>query len=72
MYKRKKGKVIIEKEEGFVETISCEDWRVALHRNDKTEESIYRVKIQQTKTDIFRSQVYPPTFLKQLKDLIVN
>ena len=43
-----------------------------LHRGDKKIESQYRVKILQTKTDIFRSQVYPPTFFKVLKDLIAN
>lgn len=61
-----------EKEEGFVDLVTCEDWKVVLHRGKEKRESMYRVKILQTKTDIFRSQVYPPTFWKVLKDLYIN
>jgi hypothetical protein len=52
--------------------VACEDWKVVLHRGQVRAESQYRVKILQTKTDIFRSQVYPSTFWKVLKDLYAN
>ena len=55
-----------------MDLVTCEDWKVVLHRGKEKRESMYRVKILQTKTDIFRSQVYPPTFWKVLKDLYIN
>jgi hypothetical protein len=71
-FKKRNGRILKEKQEGFVDLVTCEDWNVVLHRGKEKTESIYRVKIMQTKTDIFRSQVYPPSFWKVLKDLYIN
>jgi hypothetical protein len=50
--------------------LSCEDWKiirkVGLSETNQTA-STYRVKIYQTKTDVFYPEIHPPTFWKLFK-----
>jgi hypothetical protein len=49
------------------------DWKVVLHRDNKAvSEAQYRIKILQTQSDLFRSEIMAPSFAKILKDLYLN
>ena len=55
-----------------VDVISCEDWYVNYHRGESKRESVYRVHVLQSTTDVFETEIYPPTLYRTLKDLLVN
>ena len=31
-WKKRNGRILKQKEEGFIQTVACEDWKVVLHR----------------------------------------
>ncbi len=55
-----------------VDLLSCQDWEITYHKGEKKRSSQYRVHVLQSTSDIFKSQIFPPTLLKTLKDLLVN
>ena len=71
-WKKRRGKTLKEREGMQVDLLSCQDWQVAYHYGDRKTSSVYRVKIYQSSTDIFKSQIFPPSWFKSLKDLLLN
>ena len=55
-----------------VELLSCQEWDISYHRGRRSGQSTYRVHVLQSATDIFKSQIFPPTLFKAMKDLLVN
>jgi hypothetical protein len=55
------------------EVLSCEDWTVALKTGKNLDHvksrSVYRVKVYQTKTDHFYSEIHPTSIVKLIKYL---
>ena len=71
-FKERKGRTIKDSAQSEVDVISCEDWHVTYHRGESKKDSVYRVHVLQSTTDIFETEIYPPTFYKTLKDLLIN
>ena len=69
-WKKKRGKALKDDEE--TEMLSCQDWDVTYHHGSQKRRSTYRVEVKQSQKDVFKSQIYPPTFLKIIKDLLIN
>jgi hypothetical protein len=71
-YKKRKGRTLEEKGELRVDQLSCQDWHITYHKGEQATTSIYQVHTFQSQTDIFKTQIYPPTLFKTLKDLLLN
>jgi hypothetical protein len=51
-----RGRIPKETKDFKVNVLSCMDWKVVLHRDNKAvSEAQYRIKILQTQSDLFRS-----------------
>ena len=70
--KKKRGRTLDQSSGIGVELVSCQDWEVSYHRDKEERRSRYRVHVLQSDTDIFKSQIFPPTFYKTLKDMFIN
>ena len=55
-----------------VEMIACEEWKVVHHKGEKKEVENYRVHILQSDSDIFKTEIFPATMGKTVKDLLLN
>jgi hypothetical protein len=71
-YKRKRGRTLAERGERRVEMIACQEWEVAYHRGKEKRRSNYRVHVLQSDNDIFKTEIFPPTAWRTLKDLLIN
>ena len=60
------------KDDEETEILSCQDWDVTYHKGGQKSGSTYRVEVKQSQKDVFKSQIYPPTFMKIMKDLLLN
>lgn len=52
--------------------IACEEWSVSHHSGEKKTVEKYRVHILQSDSDIFKTEIFPSTLTKTLKDLLLN
>jgi hypothetical protein len=71
-YKRKQGRTLAEKADRKVEMISCQEWEVAYHCGKQKRVGTYRVHVLQSDNDIFKTEIFPPTPWRTLKDLLLN
>ena len=69
-WKIKKGRAFQEKDQA--DLVACQDWHLAYHKGKQVKKDIYRVEIKQSAKDLFKSHIYAPTFLKAIKDLLLN
>ena len=55
-----------------VEMIACEEWRVVHHKGSEKKVGNYRVHFLQSDSDIFKTEIFPTTLSKTVKDLLLN
>ena len=72
LLKEKRGRTIKSDDKAEVDVISCQDWDVTYHRGQTQRKATYRVHVLQSSTDVFEAEIFPPTFYRTLKDLLLN
>lgn len=55
-----------------VEMIACEEWKVVHHKGSDKRVEKYRVHFLQSDNDIFKTEIFPATLGKTVKDLLLN